>query len=478
MRFVRHFSRSQALFKDSKKDALRSLGDSLLKGQVKNEWKESPSEIQLVYDSVSHMTSEDVQIQHNLDQGGQFQTFESDHYLDRKRLLREIPDEIDIFTASDEVIKKTYHSLEMLDKDKSVQFKYYKRYIKRYDDPVTHLIQQFNGIDSKFKMLRRREIDNLSLSPGSFYYRENLLKNPYNVVGFDRSISGLPLRSGKNQLEQSYPQEFIEDLQMYRKIIPVQKRDLDFIEPEEAPHNVDPSRLARPNISEMDNILDDINHELTTTRNTFSIRSIGDYQPIPIKTSLQVKIELEILDMKLQLQQEIETAMTAKGSRLLMFNQDDIRTNFYKFCEAKTFKPASGSNIVIVNYNIRELSILPPFYFTMNSRKQQRGVHKHLMKLFIINLEDQIDTLMRIKYQSDAEITKFMKKLANNIRKVISTKLMDVFEKKSLDVDAVVYKPLMDKPFKRILWSNNEVRKMVNTKQKSNYKLILGTLET
>ena len=71
-----------------------------------------------------------------------------------------------------------------------------------------------------------------------------------------------------------------------------------------------------------------------------------------------------------------------------------------------------------------------------------------------------------------------MKKLANNIRKVISTKLMDVFEKKSLDVDAVVYKPLMDKPFKRILWSNNEVRKMVNTKQKSNYKLILGTLET
>ena len=366
----------------------------------------------------------------------------------------------------------------MLDKDKSVQFKYYKRYIKRYDDPVTHLIQQFNGIDSKFKMLRRREIDNLSLSPGSFYYRENLLKNPYNVVGFDRSISGLPLRSGKNQLEQSYPQEFIEDLQMYRKKIPVQKRDLDFIEPEEAPHNVDPSRLARPNISEMDNILDDINHELTTTRNTFSIRSIGDYQPIPIKTSLQVKIELEIMDMKLQLQQEIETAMTAKGSRLLMFNQDDIRTNFYKFCEAKSFKPASGSNIVIVNYNIRELSILPPFYFTMNSRKQQRGVHKHLMKLFIINLEDQIDTLMRIKYQSDAEITKFMKKLANNIRKVISTKLMDVFEKKSLDVDAVVYKPLMDKPFKRILWSNNEVRKMVNTKQKSNYKLILGTLET
>lgn len=477
MRFVRHFSQSHTLLKDSKRNALRSLGNSLLKGEVKNQAQEATSEIQQIYESISHMTSEDVQIQHNLDQGAQFQTFDSDHYLDRKRLIREIPDEIDIFTASDEEIKRTYDNLDQLDKDKSVQFKYYKRYLKRYDDPVSHLIQLFNGIDSKFKMLRRREIDNLSLSPGSFYYKENLLSNPYNVVGFDRSISGFPLRSGKNKLDSSYPQEFIEDLQMYRKKIPVQKRDLDFIEPEEAPYNVDPSRLTRHNKSEMDSILDDINHEMTATRNTFSIRSIRDYQPIPIRNSLQASIEREILEMKLQLQKEIEATMTTKGSRLLMFNQDEIRTNFYKFCEAKSFKPASGSSLIIVNYNIRELSILPPFYFTMNSRKQQRGVHRHLMKLFMINLEDQIDTLMRIKYQNDSDISKFMKKLANNIRKVISTKLSEVFEKKVLDVDAVVYKPLLDKPFKRILWSNNEARRIVNAKQKYNYKLNLGSLE-
>lgn len=475
--FVRHFSQSHRAFKGSKKDALRSLGATLHKGKVQSEKEPETSEIQKAYDSVSHMTTEDVQIQANLDQGKQFQSFPSEHFLDRKRILRGIPDEIDIFNTSDDEIRRIYDNLDKLDKDKSVQFKYYKRYLKQYSDPFSHIIQEFNGIDSKFRMLRRREVDSLMLSPGLFIFRDNLLSHPYNVVGFDRSILGLPLRTGKQLVQKCYPQEFIEDLQMFRKKIPVHKRDLDFIEAEEAVSNVDPSRLAQRGESDIDAVLNDINHRITATRSTFAVHAIDDYQPIPITQSLQSRIVSEILAMKLQLQQEIETAMTAGGPRLLLFSQDDIRTSFFKLCQSTSYRPTEASGIVVVKYLVRDLSILPPFFFTMNSVRQKGRLQRHLMKLFFLNLEDQIDTLMRIKYDTNSDMARFMKKLSNKVRKVVNSGLADIATKKDLPVDAVVYRPILNRPFKRILWCSSSVRRLLASKHKSNYRLALGTLE-
>ena len=57
------------------------------------------SHVQEAYETVAYMSVDDLEIQRNLDQGKQF-SFPSEHYLDRKKIIRSLPDEVDLFDLS------------------------------------------------------------------------------------------------------------------------------------------------------------------------------------------------------------------------------------------------------------------------------------------------------------------------------------------------------------------------------------------
>lgn len=456
-------------------DLLSEEGSQKLSSQALTEKKNHLNKLMDAYDSISHMSVDDLAIQKNLDEGKQF-SFPSEHYLDRKKIIRNLPDEIDIFNTPMKIIKKTYADLSKLDQDKSVHLKYYKRYLKKYDDPINHLIQEFNGITAKFKLLRRREIDNLSLAPGAFLYNENLLNNPYNVIGFDRSISGLPLRNGKNKLtDATYPKEFIEDLQMFRKKLPVHKRDLDFIEYEENSVNVNPSRIKNNRTSkekEMDKVLDSLYEQLDFPKSTILVDAVDNYKTLNLNPDALIRVENEILYFKKSLQQEIESYMKANGNKLLMFRFQDLKTNQFRLCEAKL--PSNiNSSLVIVNYSLKEFNMIPYFASLMSTRHHKTLLKRHLFKTFMFNLEDQVDTLFRIKYYEERLMNKFMKKLTRNIEQTIRFKLIRLFQPIIKDsefrlYDAFLFKPNTKNAFKRIYWLNNSTRRSNNLNRKSN----------
>lgn len=456
-----------------------------LEESLENENHEVSDKLQQLYESVAYMTPEDLLIQENLDEDLPFNSFESLHYLDRKSLLRGIANEIDIFNTPMSEIKRIYEDLTKLDDDRSVQLKYFKRYLKNYDDPVIQLLQQFNKINDKFKLLRRREIDNLALAPNAFLYRENLCDLPYNVLGFDRSITGLPLRtSEKNKLtDKCYPQEFIEDLQMFRTKIQPNKRDLNFIEIDETSNTIDPSKLGKKNTGgslnsrfEFSKFLNSLYEELEFPKNAIYIKDIKKYQNLEIfSTYLINEIEYELLQFKKVLQKEIEMFMASSGSKILIFSHQDLKFNQFKLGENET-KPNSelqtapklNNSLVIINYNFKNFNLIPGYGLIINSRRQYHSIYKHLFKIFLINLEDQIDTLFRIKYYNQSKMKKFMKSNKLKIHNIIKDKLIKIVLDKrvvnktnSKGVDALIYKPNDSIAFKRIYWLDIQYRNTV-----------------
>jgi len=475
----RFFTSSCCCLKDEKsKQLLKELGMNLQKGQLKNDEStpvdrddDSPSPkpgdnhknaMNQYFDTISHMTSDDLIIQTNLDQGRQLFSFPLEHFIDRKTTLRNLPNEIDLFDPKQlEEIDSIYSKLAALDNDKSVHLKYFKRYLSKYDNPVTLLIQQFNGINKKFKLLRRKEMDNLSLAPGAYLYHENLFKLPYNVIGFDRSISGLPLRKSQEQVK-CWPQEFVEDLQMFRTKIPIQKRDLDFIEHDESTTNINPMKINQKSLSrssktdQINNFLSNIYNKIDVPEKTIMIDSIDDYQSVNLNQNLIIRIESEILLIKKSLQLEIEQVMknTSNSRSILMFGNQTLKHNQFKLCETNT---SNTNNILVINYNLKQFNLIPNYALLMRNRRHLNFLKMHLMKIFLINLEDQIDTLFRIKYYRNKDMDKFMKRLVNSIRNVIKFKLLKLFKPLAIPTayDALIYSPYKNSGFKRIYWLND-----------------------
>lgn len=436
------------------------------------------SQVQEAYETVAYMSVDDLEIQRNLDQGKQF-SFPSEHYLDRKKIIRSLPNEVDLFDLSSVNLEKIYNDLRKLDEDKSVQLKYYKKYLRNYDDLINNLIQEFNGINSKFKSLRREEIANLSLSPSAFYYKENLFNQPYNVVGFDRSISGLPLRTGKSKLtDVCYPKEFIEDLQMYRKKIPIHKRDLNFLEQEKDSVNIDPKYLnKRPIRNEFDDNFNkflDIIYENEVPQFTIHYENVDQYNLLPnISQELYDDFENEIFQLRSFLQSQIKSHITKNGSKILLFGNQEIKTNQFKLCEVLKPNHLNASSLLVINYNLKQFNAFPNYSALLNSRRQVKNLSNHLFKLFLINLEDQIDTLIRMKYHGSNDMKNFMKHLKSTIRSTIKKKLIPSCITKIKQrqpyyhIDALIHMVSSSSHFKRIYWKDYSLYNSVSPRSKN-----------
>ncbi|CAN3370024.1 hypothetical protein DICA2_F29822 [Diutina catenulata] len=471
---VRMFHASRPWRKDEKsKQLLKDLGLSLQKGQIAHEDEpeiapHSPpqsaphnsqnSQQQLLshyYDTVSHMTCDDLAIQLHCDSDRQLFSSASGHYLDRKSMIRDLPDSLDLFNPDDMAkIDDVYAALEKLDEDDTVHAKYFQRYLTRYDDPVQLLIQKFNGIDKKFKLLRRKEIDSLSLAPGAYLYHENLFGVPYNVVGFDRSISGLPLR--KSGVETCYPQEFIEDLQSFRTTIPVHKRDLDFISVDSSTVLVDPKKVTKHYTSKLERINSYLK-KLDAPPNSISVASIDGYRQLALDPDVVARIDTEILLVRKSLVHEISTVLKAgsPATRHVEFAASELKHNLYRLCESQS---RSTDTIFEFRHLDKQFNPVPNYAMAMRTVKHRRQLKRHLAKLFLINCEEQIDILTRIKYLDDRAIDKFMAKLVHNIGNVVKYKLMPLFKPVTVPrgCDAWVFAPYSapNPAFKRLHWVN------------------------
>lgn len=498
------------------KRILKNLGISLQKGDISddklddqrhhehhdkqeeemNKVNEIHKRVQEFYDSISMMTVDDLMIQQNLDQGKQFKSFPSEHYLDRKKIINSLPNEIDIFNTPLSQIERIYKELSKLDHDKSVHLKYYKRYLNNYFDPIIQLLQEFNGINEKFKLLRRNEIDNLSLNPNSYLYQENLFNLPYNVIGFDKSISGFPLRLGKHKVDdQSYPQEFIQDLQMFKKKIKVNKKDLDFFENNENTTNINPHHLMTPSeimsLSDpssggdpktnpaFNKIINLIYNELEVPKNFIIIKNINNFVQVNFNflNKFNSIVETEINSLKNSLQKEIELILNEndKSNNLILFSPQLFKTNQFKLCDFMTdeenkndtTKRATGSttnstpkpkppggngNYLIINYNIKEFNMIPYNCLVSNYIKSDSQLYKQLFKIFLINLRDQLETLIRLKYFNNKSV--FINNIHFKISNIIKYKLLKLFKSINLfsnKVDtSISFKPFDDKNFKRV----------------------------
>ncbi|ODV78815.1 uncharacterized protein CANTADRAFT_53269 [Suhomyces tanzawaensis NRRL Y-17324] len=448
-----------------------------------SQYQDSIDRLHAAYNVVSHMTTDDLMIQKNLDQERQLFSNNSNHFLNRKDIVKHLPEEVDLFNPEElKRIEEIYEKLTLLDTDKSVQYKYYKRYLKKYSDPVLIMIQEFNGINKKFKLLRRKESESLSLNPGAYYYNENLLGAPYNVIGFDTTISGLPLRSGKHKVsEKFYPQEFVEDLQMYRTKIPIYKRDLDFIEQEESFRNINPKKVlllkqdnAQADLStpeQLNHFFSKIYNQLEIPLNAININSVENYNCLNLNNETVIRVENEILLMKKSLQHEIETVMmkSSLNSRVMIHNNPNhLKHNQYRLYETKSSDFIDSSALVVINHHIKEFNLIPNYALILNTLKQHKNLRNHLYKVFLINLEDQIDILFRIKYINEKEMNRFMKRMIKNIGHTIKFKLEKLFKplwktdttKTTANYDALIFSPYLNHTncFKRIYWLNNRVR--------------------
>lgn len=488
-----HTTRSLYKAKDANKQALRNLGMALQKDITKDheqsqieeqnhqDFKQNYKKLQSYYDSISHMPTEDLLIQQNFDEGKQFKSFPSEHYLDRKDLIRNLPDEIDIFNTPLSKIENIYKDLSKLDKDRSVQLKYYKRYLRNYSDPIVRIIQEFNGINDKFKLLRRGEIDKLYLNPNSSLFKDNLFGLPYNVVGFDRSISGFPLRTGRDKsTDISYPQEFIQDLQQCNPNIKIHKKDLDFIEYNKDSISIDPNDLLSPNNLKYSKVMNLIYNELDVPKKFLLVDDVNEYKVLKFRflNKYNSILETEINTLKSNLQKEIELILSSssESNNLLLFNHQFFKTNSFKLCDFlkdddKNTK--KNANMLIISYNVKELNLIPYNYLIDKSRRSKKKLFNHLFKLFLINLQDQIETLNRIKYSNRKQV--FKNSLNTKITNIIKFKLINLLDRvNQLEVlnaeDTIVFKPFTTRNYKR-LYNYNKVRASTNRRSGTQFSL-------
>lgn len=452
-----------------------SLSAQLLKS--KKDGGLSIDKVSEVYETIAYMSEEDIEMQKNFDQGRQF-FFPSEHYLDRKKILRSIPNEINLLDLSSVDVDRIYGDLAKLDSDKSVQMKYYKKYLLDYSDPLNIMIQEFNGIDAKFKALRRNEISSLPLSPGAFYHKENLFKHVYNVVGFDKSISGLPLYSGKGKTkEELYPREFIEDLEMFRKNITVHKRDLNFMVMEKSSVNVDPRYLHKKSLNKGEENLNkflDVIYKNEVPDHTIQYEDIDNYNLLPISNhEIYDAFENEVATLRNFLQKDIKFEVSQSGSNLLLIPNNDIKSNIYRLCEL--MKPSADTRstpMIIIKYNLKDFNAFPNYTQLLNSRKRLRSLKRHLFKLFMINLESQLDTLIRIKYRKPEEMTGFIKNFKSVVNSTIENKILVLCKDwarpvQALNFDAFIHENDKRKPFKRIYFYDMGVYNKISPRSRN-----------
>ncbi|KAI5957692.1 hypothetical protein KGF57_002958 [Candida theae] len=456
------------------------------------------------FESYSVMNKQQFLFQMGLDGDKPFMSFHNPHFVDSKRILRNLPDQIDVLNPEDmKRVNEVYDQLQQLDSNPALHEKFLKRYFYDYENDLMKLGQFMRGINSKFKMLRRNESEKFNPESVIHEYVNDKMKHPYNVVGFDRSFIGMPLRKEPHLPSNKpvLPREFVQDLPAFDSKITLKKFDLNFME-RDGCVNVDPTFVTplkelydyenknysgggiySPSTSKTATAQRATHAYLTSKlglpRFNIQIGDTEDYNRLKLNNhQITNRIEQEIRVMKKSLLEEIKTTVESSNAHLMSSDthNDYIKSNQYILCAVK--EELRGTV-----YIWKSFSILPVYFMLPLTKKRERHLINHLFKLFLINIEDKIDILFKIKYDRARDTQKFMKNVIKNIGHTIKFRLWRYFKttKNSLNASsaaatisssiqlpllktnfkhkqAVVYSPYKKSPFKRIYWVSRKPR--------------------
>lgn len=468
----RAFASSSIAYKNKKND-LKRLGSFLQKGEVDSSSdlrsttdldlsntqpkteaelaldlavKENIDDLEDSFETVAFMTKDDIAIQENLDQGHQFGKFPSEHFLDRKALIRSLPDEIDLLETPWEEIDRVYALLRRLDEDRSVHLKYVQKFGIDPNDLITRL-RMGNNLDDMCRAGRRGE--RYEMPKGLERVFKKLYE--YNVVGFDRSIIGVPMRGGrhgargKNDAPGSFPVEMISDMRPFDTKVPVHKVDVNFLDDDQLKESISPYDL-KPLPPE--DLLRDFGKPMF-------VDTIDNYRKVE-HPSLEFlsKVEKETLSLKDLLYLEIARKMIPSSAGMVNFNNPKLRTSEYVIASKDHDATTTSGPTAAIRF--KNFDLIPIYGVALSTIKHYNSLYKHLFKVILINLEENIDVLTRIKYSLAEESRAFMRKLYGKIHRIVSTKLMPMAVEHRLKVPqryhAVLHKQVLSLNFSRICW--------------------------
>lgn len=463
----RPFSTSLPRRKDDYKKQLKNLGSVLLQGKVGDDRpltqleletpdrddlsldaavKENIDELEDCFEKVAFMTKDDIAIQENLDGGRQFGGFSSEHFFDRRELIRSLPDEVDVQNTPWDEIHRVYRLLERLDRDAAVHAKYLKKFGIDDNDLITKLRMGHNLRDMCSSGRRGEKYE---IAKGLERVFKKLYR--YNVVGFDRSLVGVPLRTGKHAMvpgrdnEQDVPAELIRDMRPFDTKVPVHKVDVNFLDEDQLKESISPFD-AKPLPAE--ELLRDVGKPIF-------FDSIDNYRKVD-HPSVEVldKIEKETLQLKDALYLEMARKMAPGGPDVVGFNSPKLKTN--EWVIAARNHDATTVSGPTTSYQFRQFDLVPIYGMVLATVKHYNNLYKHLVRVMLINVDDHVDVLTRIKYQLAHEADAFTRKLCGKIHRIVADRLMPVALQHRLRVPkqyhAVLHKHNLMGNFLRICW--------------------------
>lgn len=486
----REFSSTLILSRKDVKTQLAKLGKSLLSGEVTSH-SDSPSitedpdplprsktltaleecsqkykaELEESYSTLIQMSEDDIAIQNNFSRGLQWGGHSPSHFLDRGAAYRSIPDSIDLSKSSWDEIERVYGVLQDLDHDKALFERALKLANSKAPIPRSRNRQEKAFFES-CRDLRRGVTSKIPLTIDQI----TKFVFPYNVVGFDKTFLGFPLKgieAVSNNGEKLLPQELVEDFNSpFSTEITLKKEYVNIVDYDVMKNCIEP-HYSRPK---------DLKKVLKSIGKPIFVEDISNYDNLgpPLLPLVEaIHDEIKLLCRSLESENTIKPVAEKKSDT---DNESDVdilamltRANGFSMIKSGTHVLASKHQDATIQegptykYLIKSFDIVPFCGMNFVTRKQYHLFYRHLFKVVLINCERQIDTLTRVKYKLPTEVDNFTRRLYGRIHRAIETKIIPVALKHrcvySLRFDLILYKPMKDSPFLRLYWN----KKPMNT---------------
>ncbi|OBA22810.1 hypothetical protein METBIDRAFT_34483 [Metschnikowia bicuspidata var. bicuspidata NRRL YB-4993] len=467
---TRSFSLSRFHTKNKNKVQLKNLGSFLLKGKVgeENTGKNSVNEVEVfpqlsdtqtsledfvdqhakeIEESsfqIGYMGKDDIKFQEYLDSGRQFGGSGSGLVFRRIAAINSLPEEIDVIKTPWDEIERVYGVLKELDNDPGVHFKYKKRLAINTKSLLAVRNKKLTDMCKFARRDQKRQMLPLDLAFEGIFQ--------YNVVGFDRSLAGVPLQTGKHAFLDKkqgpqFPVELLEDSRPFETKIPIHKKEVNFMEDDALEETLMPHDV-KPNSPE------DL---LLMEGKPIMIRDIDDYNTLEhLLESLKAKIEEQVFSLQKALSSEI----TRSTMSLFLSFSGELKRNEYLLVSKSPYSTKyTGPTF---KYALKFFDLIP-FYGTLfTTVKHRTSLKRHLHKMIMLNLIEQIDSLTRIKYKLPADRRAFLDKTQALVKLLINDTLVPMIFKDRVKVPqhvhAVTHKQMKDSSFARIYWLRRPAR--------------------
>lgn len=427
-----------------------ALGKSstLMLDALTNQYME---ELEDTLEILAFSSSEDVCIQANLDQGRRFGAYP--YILNRSQLIRLLPDKINLDLTPWEEIEHVYSLLKRLDEDTSVQFKYNR------NPTMTDLLTRFSTGNSLYKECRSVRRGEASIQ--RLHDRMLTQCYSYNVVGFDRTFLGLPIRSqrsiGNPDDPGAIPRELVEDIKPFSMEVVIHKKDANFIDKELAseiilPHDPKPgppevitSYYGRP----------------LMLKDIYSYVS-NNYTP----KEVDAQIKEETSRMRKQLADELIRHLVPGSLSTHYYSQRFLPNEYVTASRHLQVSPEFGLRVM---YLCREFGMIPIYGLLLSSQRDYMLLFRHICRVILTNLEYFTDMLLRLKYKLPDDMDRFSRRYISQVRNIVGMRIMPLILQNLLraaspnspavrwlqlgtPLHAVTHKHVKDGVFLRLYW--------------------------